>query len=171
MAKLKYYAVAKGRTTGIFDNWEECQESIKGYKGATYKSFSNTALDLAEQYLIGQGVFTIVHHFNLDLEEKKEELNTVRLIDANKWIRELEKGFAQPNYHPDTGDAFCCMEVEQHNEYIASLISSIQEQPTAFDIEAVKRDLQANSDGYLEGGDETILIDKACDIVEGGGID
>ena len=51
MAKLKYYAVAKGRITGIFDNWEDCNNSIKGFSGAKYKSFSQAALDLAEEYL------------------------------------------------------------------------------------------------------------------------
>lgn len=35
----KIYAVRKGRKTGIFDTWTECEENIKGYSGAEYKSF------------------------------------------------------------------------------------------------------------------------------------
>lgn len=35
----KYYAVKKGRKTGIFGTWEECQECVNGYSGAVYKSF------------------------------------------------------------------------------------------------------------------------------------
>lgn len=40
MAQRKYYAVMKGRKTGIFTSWEKCEEQVKGFKGAIYKSFS-----------------------------------------------------------------------------------------------------------------------------------
>ena len=36
--RMKYYAVKVGKTKGIFDNWPECNESIKGFSGAEYKS-------------------------------------------------------------------------------------------------------------------------------------
>ena len=48
MAK-KYYAVRKGRETGIFASWDECKASVDGFSGAEYKSFS-TIRD-AEEYL------------------------------------------------------------------------------------------------------------------------
>lgn len=35
----KFYAVKKGRQTGIFLSWLECEQQVKGYKGAVYKSF------------------------------------------------------------------------------------------------------------------------------------
>lgn len=35
----KYYAVWKGKTTGIFDNWETCKAQVEGFDGAQYKSF------------------------------------------------------------------------------------------------------------------------------------
>jgi ribonuclease HI len=34
---MPFYAVAKGRTSGIFLTWPECQESVKGFSGAIYK--------------------------------------------------------------------------------------------------------------------------------------
>lgn len=37
--KTKYYAVKKGNKMGVFDTWEECQEAVKGFSGAEYKSF------------------------------------------------------------------------------------------------------------------------------------
>ena len=46
---MKYYAVRKGRTPGIFMDWASCQESVKGYKGAEFKSF--TDLLAAKSYL------------------------------------------------------------------------------------------------------------------------
>ena len=40
MAKKKYYAVKKGRTTGVFTEWSECEEQIKGFSGAEYCGFA-----------------------------------------------------------------------------------------------------------------------------------
>ena len=40
MAKKKFYAVRNGRKTGIFLTWEECEQQVKGFKDAEYKSFS-----------------------------------------------------------------------------------------------------------------------------------
>lgn len=39
MAK-KYYAVKRGKITGVFDKWEECKAAVDGYPGAEYKGFS-----------------------------------------------------------------------------------------------------------------------------------
>lgn len=38
MAK-KYYAVRKGRKTGVFATWAECQKQVMGFSGAEFKSF------------------------------------------------------------------------------------------------------------------------------------
>ena len=35
----KFYAVKKGKKTGIFSTWDECKEQVTGFKGAVYKSF------------------------------------------------------------------------------------------------------------------------------------
>jgi ribonuclease HI len=39
--KQKYYTVWKGRKTGIFDNWAEAEEQVKGFETAQYKSFES----------------------------------------------------------------------------------------------------------------------------------
>ena len=36
---MSFYAVKNGRTPGIFTSWNECKDSIHGYKGALYKKF------------------------------------------------------------------------------------------------------------------------------------
>ena len=38
MAK-KFYAVKRGRVTGLFTTWDECKEQVDGFPGAVYKSF------------------------------------------------------------------------------------------------------------------------------------
>lgn len=34
-----YYTVAKGRSTGIFDTWSECQRQVDGFKHNSFKGF------------------------------------------------------------------------------------------------------------------------------------
>ena len=49
MSKRKFYAVRKGKKTGIFNTWDECKEQVNGYSGAEYKSF--TLKEEAEGYI------------------------------------------------------------------------------------------------------------------------
>lgn len=44
MAKQKYYVVWKGRKTGIFESWTDCNEQILGFKEAEFKSFKTKEL-------------------------------------------------------------------------------------------------------------------------------
>jgi ribonuclease HI len=41
MPKQKYYVVWKGRKTGIFTSWEECEKQVKGFVAAEYKAFGS----------------------------------------------------------------------------------------------------------------------------------
>ncbi|CAH2241934.1 jg17118 [Pararge aegeria aegeria] len=36
---MPFYAVAKGRTSGIFSTWPDCESQVKGFPGARYKKF------------------------------------------------------------------------------------------------------------------------------------
>lgn len=47
MAAKKVYAVKKGKTPGIFDNWEQCKASVEGVPGAEYKGFTDRKEALA----------------------------------------------------------------------------------------------------------------------------
>ena len=47
----KFYAVRKGKKTGIFSTWDECKEQVTGFKGAIYKSFKT--LEEAEEFVKG----------------------------------------------------------------------------------------------------------------------
>ena len=38
---MKYYAIHKGRESGIYNTWDECKELVNGFKGAKYKKFNN----------------------------------------------------------------------------------------------------------------------------------
>lgn len=43
----KYYAVKKGKKTGIFRSWDACKASVSGYSCAEYKSFQTEEEALA----------------------------------------------------------------------------------------------------------------------------
>ena len=45
MAKI--YAVKVGRKTGLFSTWASCEEAVKGYPNASYKSFKTKEEALA----------------------------------------------------------------------------------------------------------------------------
>lgn len=49
MAAKKYYAVKKGKETGVFKSWAECKAAVEGYPGAEYKGFA--ILEEANAYL------------------------------------------------------------------------------------------------------------------------
>ncbi|OJD28694.1 ribonuclease h [Diplodia corticola] len=39
----KFYAVKDGRKPGVYANWNDCLDQVKGFKGAIYKSFPSAA--------------------------------------------------------------------------------------------------------------------------------
>jgi ribonuclease HI len=43
MSKQKYYVIWKGRKTGIFTSWAECEKQVKGVVGAQFKAFDSEA--------------------------------------------------------------------------------------------------------------------------------
>src|SRR5580698_5239433 len=44
MGKSKFYVVWKGRTPGIYNNWEDCKAQIEGFPGQVFKSFDTKQL-------------------------------------------------------------------------------------------------------------------------------
>jgi ribonuclease HI len=42
-AKNNFYAVWKGRETGIFSSWDDCKRQVMGFEGAQYRGFPTEA--------------------------------------------------------------------------------------------------------------------------------
>lgn len=40
---MPYYAVAKGRKSGVYSNWNDCKDQVNGYSGASFKKFNTAA--------------------------------------------------------------------------------------------------------------------------------
>lgn len=71
MAKKKVYAVRKGKTTGLFYSWSECEAAVTGYPGAEYKGFLTE--DDAKEYL----------GYKTSKEDKKEDLRLIAYVDGS----------------------------------------------------------------------------------------
>lgn len=63
----KYYAVQKGRSTGVFFTWAECQKQVAGFSGASFKSFPT----LAEAEAFVKGREAVVPEQTTEIFEKE----------------------------------------------------------------------------------------------------
>ena len=69
-----YYGIHRGHKIGVFDNWDEVEQYVKGYRNALYKKFKlyEDALDYANN-----GILTITFgqkrkHSNVDLVKSED---------------------------------------------------------------------------------------------------
>ncbi|HBW36360.1 MAG TPA: double-stranded DNA-binding protein [Desulfosporosinus sp.] len=76
MGKKNYYVVKQGSKVGIFNNWPECQASVKGFKGAVYKGFETKTEALEWQNHTSEEVLT-VQSGNLKTDESRQSMSTV----------------------------------------------------------------------------------------------
>ena len=63
--KQKYYTVWKGKEPGVYETWKECENQIKGFENAKYKSF-DTQLEAVSAF-----VSPWYHHIGINAAEKK----------------------------------------------------------------------------------------------------
>lgn len=78
MSSKKYYVVWKGRKTGIFTSWQECEEQINGFSNARYKLFktleeAELALKSAENSLTVTSEHKEVKQQNIKIKTIPEE--------------------------------------------------------------------------------------------------
>ena len=64
MAKQKFYVVWDGVEDGVYTSWEACQEAVKGFSNAKYKSFKTEA-EAEEAFALGYDAWK-------DIEKQKE---------------------------------------------------------------------------------------------------
>ncbi len=74
--KKKYYTVWEGNEEGVFSTWKECEQSVKGYNGAKYKSFPTK--EMAEEAFLNDWK----NYVGTEIKEKKN-IPTELPKDAN----------------------------------------------------------------------------------------
>lgn len=87
MAK-KYYAVKVGKSTGIFETWDECKKQVTGFSGAIYKSFQS--LDKAKEYLDDKNIALKSEEFEFELTSDDE---IIAYVDGSYKKDTLEYGY------------------------------------------------------------------------------
>lgn len=77
MAK-KYYAVAKGKTPGIYLTWNDCKAQVDGFSGAVYKGFAT--VQEAEEFVVRYGENPLVKaddkQQNIHSDDNTEPIST-----------------------------------------------------------------------------------------------
>ncbi|WP_308577596.1 ribonuclease H family protein [uncultured Parvimonas sp.] len=87
MAK-KYYAVKVGKSTGIFETWDECKKQVVGFSGAIYKSFQS--LDKAKEYLDDKNIALKSEEFEFKITSDDE---IIAYVDGSYKKDTLEYGY------------------------------------------------------------------------------
>lgn len=90
MAK-KYYAVAKGKTPGIYFTWADCKAQVENFSGAAYKGFAT--LSEAEQYIDSvQG------------KSFADKLDNARQIDITDFLEKSVQSDSEKMSYEEAGD-------------------------------------------------------------------
>ena len=71
----KVYAVKVGNRPGIYYTWSDCEEQVKGYKGAVYKSFSSE--EDAKNWVYGNNTLK-----NIDNDSTENLNDSIKLTKA-----------------------------------------------------------------------------------------
>jgi ribonuclease HI len=79
MTSKKYYAVFKGRKTGLFTSWADCDEQISGFSGALYKSFKTRG---EAEAALGLTYWPTL----FPIEQKEVEKKTQNVVPASELI-------------------------------------------------------------------------------------
>lgn len=92
----KYYAVRKGKTAGIYMNWDDCKAQVQGFSGAEYKSFPT--ITEAEAYM-GGAVKNSIQVENDGGVPVTDKLNAVAYVDGSYNIATKEFSYGVVMFH------------------------------------------------------------------------
>lgn len=98
MKKSKFYAVRRGRKTGIFHSWNQCNKQVHGYSNAEHKSFKT--LEEANAYLNGRNV-------NPAPKKKAEKCKTSKQYRLEQRQKELLEKISSGKYYVIYLDGKC----------------------------------------------------------------
>lgn len=84
MSRQYYYAVAKGKNTGIFLSWEKCKENIIGVSNSDFKKFRT--LNEAQEYMNSKNNKKFSMTSSVELTDKQQEILDYILLGHNTFI-------------------------------------------------------------------------------------
>ncbi len=95
----KYYAVRKGKKTGIFNSWDECKEQIMGFSNAEFKGFMS--LSDAENFLnstskLNASSSDAIAYVDGSYSNEQKMFSYGAIIFYNNETKEFSKAFSDP---------------------------------------------------------------------------
>ncbi len=95
----KYYAVRKGKKTGIFNSWDECKEQIMGFSNAEFKGFMS--LSDAENFLnstskTNTSSSDAIAYVDGSYSNEQKMFSYGAIIFYNNETKEFSKAFSDP---------------------------------------------------------------------------
>ena len=69
--KQKYYVVWRGKQPGVYTDWGECEEQIKGFNGAKFKSF--------DSMLLAEEAFKVGPEMAASLQSNTDEIGMLKV--------------------------------------------------------------------------------------------
>lgn len=97
---MKFYGVWKGHNVGIFETWAECQEQIKGFKGAIYKKLNAKDRSSAESEF--KSGYEASQSLSKPKKKKTAKKHVVRNLHLNAGINFFCDGACQANPGPSS---------------------------------------------------------------------
>lgn len=103
MPKSKWYAVAKGRSPGIYQTWDDCKAQTAGFSGAIFKSFKtrNEALAFINSNSTSATATAAPSRNNTAGKKRARDFNDLNHTSQKK----------KSNYHPFKRDAQFCIDI------------------------------------------------------------
>lgn len=90
---MNYYAVRVGKNPGIYNTWDDCKAQVHGFKGASYKKFSN--LEDAKNFISQE-----------EKQEVKAALDDELIVYVDGSYRNSDKSHSYGVYMYGKGDEY-----------------------------------------------------------------
>lgn len=97
MKAEKYYVVWKGHAPGVYDDWDECEEQVKGFPGAQYKSFKSQQAAI-EAFREGYDKDGLVNEVNRQLQEMSKEGTVIPSKDSKPKAKKAQRESPNQSY-------------------------------------------------------------------------
>ncbi|KAB7506758.1 Ribonuclease H1 [Armadillidium nasatum] len=171
--KMPFYAVAKGKKTGIFTKWPECQEQITGFKGAVYKKFDTE--EEANKFVQERGSNIVDKRATKQKNEKQSSKNSSAdrlltrelsptLIEMGREFKMLQKQLSELRSRFDEYINCHSSSVDSSKSSLKRPISDSDEEeeekpkkPKLTEVEREKGKFLVDSDGFL-----VVYTDGSC---------
>ncbi|KAG6455605.1 ribonuclease H1 [Manduca sexta] len=151
---MPFYAVAKGRTSGIFMTWADCEAQVKGFSGARYKKFDSVTD--AQTFVTAEGGKVAPPKPMPSKVKHTSQNNLKRPLTTQKSEKKVKKSKIKPQSE-DKDDSASTENSFDNSDDLDTILNKQMD-----DIEARLKGFEKGIDKIIKNsmkGKQTILID------------